>query len=310
MPLKRVKLSKFSSVAVIPCKGIGDALLMMIASCQLQKAGCAVTTFHPALSELENWFPGQRFATLPPLKELAHFSLVIAENDNSERMDQLRTLPNLSIFYPTYFSYKHPELTSLDYAFDPTKPMTENIAKGVAMLLGHQTPSKENGLSPPEHLVHKRFLRRVVIHPTSSSVEKNWDRYAIVAKDLKKRGFEPVIAVSGKEREMWQEFNPPFFATLADLAAFIYESGFVIGNDSLIGHLASNLQIPTLIIADDAGRMRLWRPGWLEGAVLTPAPWIPNFGFCRLRKKAWKRWISPRRVSHHFLRAFQSLIDA
>jgi heptosyltransferase III len=305
-------LTRWKKAAVIPCKGIGDALLMMIASYQLHKAGSAVTTFHPALGELQNWFPGQKFAPLPPLEELAAFSLIVVENDNSEKIDQLRALhkkgvfPHLSIFYPTHSPYKHPPLNPQDIAFDATRPMAENIANGIAKLLGSETPSKENGLAPPHHLIHKRHLRRIVIHPTSSLAEKNWDGYARVAAQIKARGFEPVIAVSAKEKGAWQEFNPPHFATLADLAAFVYESGFVIGNDSLIGHLASNLQIPTLIIADDKKRMQLWRPGWLEGGVLTPADWIPR----RLRKRAWKRWISARRVSNDFLRSFQGLIDA
>jgi hypothetical protein len=92
----------------------------------------------------------------------------------------------------------------------------------------------------------------------------------------------------------------PEFSNLDDLAMYVYQSGFVIGNDSLVGHLASNLQIPTIIVADKNERMKLWRPGWLEGSVVTLSPWVPRWKFF---EKNWQHFISSARV----LRAFDDL---
>jgi len=278
IPLRKVK--------VLPCKGIGDALLMLIAAERLHSAGYDVTTVHPKLPELQNWFPHLKFGTEWLFSE---DEWIVVENDNSPRVNNLKKeqRDRLSIFYPTYRAGKHGPLSPLDCAFDEEKPMAENIAASIASLLKMET-SKENGMTPPPHLIYRLHRQRVLIHHTSSLENKNWlkEKFQEVAEGLKRRGFEPVFV---------QEFP-----SLDDLAAYVYQSGYVIGNDSLVGHLASNLQIPTLIVADKQERMKLWRPGWQEGSVVTLASWIPSWKFF---EKNWKYFISSGRV----LRAFDEL---
>jgi heptosyltransferase III len=278
---------KNSKVVILPCHGIGDALLMLIAAERLQSEGYEVVTVHPKLPELQPWFPHLN------LKAEWLFSgdeWIIAENDNSERIGWLKKdhRPELSIFYPTYLASKHGEISPLDRVFDPAKPMAENIALATASLLQLEEPNKHNGITPLPHLRYRNRRHRVLIHHTSSSSEKNWlkEKFDEVAYGLRRRGYDPV-------------FVQPC-DTLSDLAGYIYESGFVIGNDSLIGHLASNLQIPTLIISDKSDRMKLWRPGWLEGSVVTLSPWIPAWKFFDTN---WQYFISSYRV----LRCFDNL---
>jgi heptosyltransferase-3 len=276
-----------NKVVILPCRGIGDALLMLIAAERLQTQGYEVVTVHPKLPELQTWFPHLKFAT----EWLFNGDeWIIAENDNSERIGLLKKdqRSHLSIFYPTYLSSKHGELSPLDRIFDPSKPMAENIATATASLLQLPDPIKHNGITAPPDLIHRHRRHRVLIHHTSSSSEKNWlkEKFDEVALGLRKRGFEPV-------------FVRPC-DTLSELAAYIYESGFVIGNDSLVGHLASNLQIPTLIISDKSDRMKLWRPGWLEGSVITLSDWLPTWKFF---EKNWQYFIS----SHRVLRSFDNL---
>jgi ADP-heptose:LPS heptosyltransferase len=86
------------------------------------------------------------------------------------------------------------------------------------------------------------------------------------------------------------------FESLDQVAACIFESGLLVGNDSLLGHLASNMNIDHIVIADSEKKMRLWRPGWHPGTIITPPSWIPNLKFLRLREKEWKRWISVNKV--------------
>jgi heptosyltransferase-3 len=273
-------------VKILPCKGIGDALLMLIAAERLHSAGYDVSTIHPKLPELQNWFPHLKFGTEWTFSD---DEWIIAENDNSERVNALKKeqRDRLSVFYPTYLASKHGPLSPLDRVFEANKPMADNIAASMASLLETEK-SKENGVTPPPHLNHRLHRRRVLIHHTSSLEDKNWlkEKFQEVAQGLKRRGYEPVFV--------------PEFSSLDDLAAYVYQSGYVIGNDSLVGHLASNLQIPTLIVADKEERMKLWRPGWLEGSVVTLAPWIPSWKFF---EKNWKYFISSGRV----LRTFDEL---
>lgn len=308
-------MTESKTAAVVCAGGIGDGLLMMVASHRLQHAGFHVTTYHNKLHELAEWFPDHTFASMPEdIKEtFTKYTLVILQNDNTPRartlidLYRVGTLRNLSVFYPTYETGKHAPLTSWDRVFDPKESMVSNIATSIASLLQSKERSTNNGIVPKETLKHRRYLYRVVIHPTSSAQKDMWHkaRFFACAHHLKKRGFEVVFAVSSQERPDWIDvetsgFHLPKFNTLDDLASFVYESGYVIGNDSLIGHLASNMHIPTLIISNDAKRMQLWRPGWLKGTIVTPSRLIPNFKGSRLREKRWREWITPRKVLKHF----------
>jgi heptosyltransferase III len=305
------------TAAILPALGIGDALLMMIASHQLKLEGYRVTTFHDSLPELSSWFPGHHLKTFPSLETwietLDSFDLILIENDNSPKIQHSLEAfrPRLSIFYPTYSASKHAPLAMQDYVFNSDLPMADNIAESIATFLDLAIPSKENGLLPPPTLTHRLKKEQVIIHPTSRIPTKNWkaDGFLDVALKLKIKGFQPIFCVGPSERQAWKNIEEEGlilgnFPTLAELAAAVYESGFVIGNDSLIGHLASNLGIPTLIIANDEKRMRLWRPGWQKGHLVLPPLYLPNWKFLRLRDQKWQHFITPSKV----LRSFNDLL--
>lgn len=287
-----------SNVAVLPAQGIGDALLMMIASHRLHTQGHAVTTVHDALPQLKPWFPDH---DLQKSTDLDRFDLIIVENDNSPKIKQLieRYRERLAIFYPTYSPNKHAPLANSDRVFNPDLPMADNIAEATG------STDKNNGIVPPMNLSHRSKPKQVVIHPTSRVAFKNWraEGFVKVAHALKEQGYEPVFCVGPDERASWAHVKLPSLSTLSDLAALIYESGFVIGNDSVAGHLASNLNIPTLIIADDEKRMRLWRPGWRQGKLVLPSPYLPNWKFFR---KRWQRFVTPDQVLNTFQKLFSS----
>ena len=293
------------TAAVLPALGIGDALLMMIASHQLLKAGYRVTTYHHALPQLSAWFPGHNIQSQATPEALAHCDLILAENDNSAKIKTLiqEHRSRLAIFYPTYREQKHGPLSPLDRAFDPTLPMVQNIALAIQSLLGAAALSCENGIEPPSHLIRCEDTTQVLIHPTSREKMKNWSRrgFIAVAKELKRRGDAPLICVSPQEKEEWKEVEEEGLALAApaDLAAFaalVYASKAVIGNDSLAGHLASNLGIDAFVIANDPVRMQLWRPGWHPAHLILP-PWqLPNPRWLPLRERHWQRFISPKKV--------------
>lgn len=308
---------RIKKAAVLPALGIGDALLMMIASHQLKEQSYEVTTFHDELIQLKDWFPGQSFKKAKELNidDLSAFDLIILENDNSLRIKELlnRYRQVISIFYPTYSPQKHALLTPHDFAFDPSVSMVQNIARSIATLLHLRRPSTSNGITPPPFLVHKKHLKRVLLHPTSRNPAKNWTTsgFLRLAQALVKKGYSPLFCISPAEKEKWTPLLSSMeVANLTDLtalAACVYESGAVIGNDSLLGHLGSNLGLPTLVIANDEQRMRLWKPGWTEGTLVLPPKWTPNFKGFRCKDNYWQSFISHKKVLSRFEKLLSTL---
>ena len=309
-------------VAVIPSIGIGDGLIMMVVSHRLYCQGFVVTTFSKPLIELQKWFQGHTFMERPPLDLLestfAPFDLVILQNDNSPFSKKLISLYQegklkaLSIFYPSYEEAKHTSLSPIDRVFNENRCMVDNAARAISSLLGLNHFSKNNGFILDESYIHRRYKNRVLFHPTSLDEKRNWpaQKFLHVATTLQNQGFQPVFILAPHERANWEPllqnlFDMPLFPTLEELAAYAFESGYLIGNDSGIGHLCSNLHIPTLIISNRKKYMRLWRPGWYRGDIATPPSWIPNFKGTRLRENKWKHWISTSQV----LKKFHKLLD-
>lgn len=298
---------------MIPAQGIGDGLMMMVAAHRLHMQGYAVTTFHSFLSELAPWFPEHHFCPLSAENQyesvISPFDLILVQNDGTQRTHLLKNLfpDKVACFYPSYEATKYPPLAPLDRVFDAAKPMVDNIAHAIASLFALKEVSKNNGILPPPELKYRSHKNRVLIHPSGSTSAKTWaeKRFLALAHRLKALEYDVQWILPPAERPHWLSsgFPVPLFPTLSELAAYIYESGYLIGNDSGPGHLASNLQIPTLIIADRADRMRLWRPGWLLGEIATPPAWIPNLKGMRLRETQWEHFIFPSQV----LRRFQKL---
>lgn len=286
-----------TSVAVLPARGIGDALLMMIAAHQCQQAGYRSVLYHTPLCELSGWFPEDVIEPFLARGKALTCDLIIAENDNSAYIHYLLNhhRSQLSLWYPSYKQSKHAPLAPQDYIFNPQLSMADNSALALAQLIGC-APSTNNGITPPVTLTHRAQSQRVIIHPTSSSTDKMWglSRYIQLGKRLAAVGFEPLFVVPESEKHLDLP-SVTVTPTLADLATLVYESGYAIGNDSLLGHLASNLAIPTLILARSEAHMQLWRPGWHPGRILLPPSWVPT--------TYWKQGIRPKRA----LKAFKQL---
>lgn len=309
-------------LAVVCGEGVGDLLLMMIACQEYKKAGYEVTIFSQHLASFGKWFEG--FSSRPhiPIDDYRQvfpsFDVVLLQHENSPRAKSLcllreeRIIPHLIVFYHQYQESKHGPVNSTDFAFDYTKSAVENISFAVQKLMQLPSPPKENGLKIPSHLVHKKYPKRVIIHPTSSNTQKNWlpSKFVSLAKKLRSKGFQPVFTVSKKERPDWvflQEMgiDVPLLLSLDELAQKIYESGFFIGNDSGPGHLASYLQIPLITISALHSGTYHWKPGWLEGQVVVPPPWTPNLKGLRLKQTNWQHFITVKKV----LKTFDKLIN-
>lgn len=292
--------------AVIPAAGIGDALIMLIASHHLRTLDHEVTTFHRQLPSFGRWLEKGEY--LQPIENsYPSFDAILLQHDNTLIARQIVSLrkngASVFIFYPTYLESKHgPLINPLDYAFDHNLTMAENCQRGsIALFGGHATLF--NGLHPLPELSHRKHRRRVLLHPTSADEKKNWPKgkFLRLAELLEEKNFEPCFILSPAEKKAWPEVESPDLPTLEDLASLIYESDYFIGNDSGPGHLASYLSIPHLIIAQDERMMRRWRPGWHQGQIIYPPRWLPNLKGLRLRENKWKQFISINSVLNQFI---------
>jgi hypothetical protein len=275
----------------------------------LQLNGFEVTTFHPSLFQLQSWFPNLSIAPSPKefIPYLNEAEAIFIFLEKSPRMQQI--LSYALAHHGKKTTVLNPIATAnRDYPFweqgqfDGTKSFVDNLYAFCKRKFPVTT--KSNGITPPAYLRFRKEARRVLIHPTSSRPNKNWDKekFITLASALKARGYRPEWLLSEKERKEWDaaSFPAPLFDSLNTLAHYIYESGFLIGNDSGPGHLSSCLNIPTMTLFCNKKASLFWRPGWGQVTTLCPNPWVPNLKGIRLRDKFWQKWISVERVLKTF----------
>jgi hypothetical protein len=302
-----------SRYAVFSCLGLGDGLIALVLSNNLHLNGGAVTTFHPFLEGLQEWFPHLPLRQFPPLEDiervLKEFDYFFILYEKTPWMQAVLT--HCQKHYPGQTTVLNPIATTRrDYAyweegrFNGRISFVENLYAFCKDILRFSVVTKANGLEVPEHVKTKRFSHRVILHPTSSREGKNWpkEKYIALAERLHSQGLEPSFLLTQEERKKWklERFLSPLFLNQPEMAAFVCESGYMIGNDSGIGHLASCLNVPTLTICRSAHSARFWRPAWAPGKVLTPSGWIPNLKGLRWRDKHWKKWISVEQALKSF----------
>lgn len=280
--------------AVVCASGLGDALLSMVIAYNLAQTGFRVTTFSSILCELKDWFPSTPILPHPSHENFystfAAFDTVIAADHSM--ISEAHCFDNHLIVLN-------------ENAFDKTKTMVENLRLVCSHQLQLIGAEKSNGVKPPASLKWRLHSQRVILHPSSSDAKKNWpaSKYIALARELEKEGYDPYFCVSPLEHIEWKNAvsvkRLPFFPQLDTLAAFIYESGYLIGNDSGLGHLASALNIPTLSLFARKGYSNLWRPGWGFGRVVSPPPILPG---SYLKQKYWKDLLSVGRVRKAFMK--------
>jgi hypothetical protein len=289
--------------AVFSCLGLGDGLIALILANNLYLHGHKVTLFHPFLGQLQEWFPHIPIRPYPPkLEEFDRYFIIFETTDWMQAV-----LKECLEKHRKRTTVLNPIATpNADYAyweegrFDGNKPFAENLFFYCRNVLGLPKATKSNGITIPKGVTPRKYPKRVIIHPTSSRPGKNWPRekFLRLAEKLKREGFEPAFTVSPNERKDWPE--APLFATLSDLVAFVCESGYMIGNDSGVGHLASCLGLPTLTLCRNERTANFWRPAWSPGKVCLPVSWLPNIKGMRWRDEHWQWGISVGKVLGSF----------
>lgn len=291
---------------------LGDGLIFAVLANNLAKHGRRVTLYSPHLVELGAWIPSYTILPIPAFEDLKEklqecdeifiemHDLPIIHRIHSMRKElgsKLRFLCPLGSLFP---------LESIDYVFNRNRCMVENVLAFVATL--GIPPENSIGIVPPKGLHHRGNKSKVAMHALSANVSKNYPlaKFKKIAEKLTQLGYEPVFLAHTKE-----SFTPPdpfsvfTFKNAEELASFLYECGFFIGNDSGPGHLASALNIPGMIVTKSEKKSRLWRPGWKKMEIIYPSNWVPNIRGLRLRDKLWQKLIFPKRI----LRTFDKVVQ-
>lgn len=268
-------------ICVVPAQGLGDFVIFHIASFHLQKMGHEVITI--TRHQLGKWVKDYQFAT-----EILPCDAIFLQHDNTPFAEKIRKNDHVYTFLGSYRPEKHAPLKKgFDYVANPNLTMVDSVILSLKELFNIEA-SSDNGLRPLPGLVHRKHPKRIAIHTTSGELKRNFPekKFKAFANWAEKEGFEPVFL--------------PLFNQLEELASFLYESGYFIGNDSGPAHLASSLGIPNLVIGKQVKHLKIWRPGWGNGSVLTPPKWIPNLKGLRFRDKYWKTLITSKMVIKSF----------
>jgi hypothetical protein len=291
-----MKLHHDGAIAVALPQPIGDSLIALVLVENLVRNGYEPVVFGWVAEQLADWFPHITVGRADDYR--AAFDTVIEVRPTSYASSLSRSGSTLCLdALPEYGGSKH---------------MIERIVDIAVNVLHLNDVTRSNGMVVPASVARGRVANRVVIHPTGSHPEKMWGsaKFLALSRVLTRRQMQPSFLVSPDELADWRDiathrYEINALSRLSDVATWIAESAWFIGNDSGLGHLASSIGVPTLTLFMRRGLARSWRPGWGPGAVALPPAVLPFGG---LRERLWKRLLTVRRVSaaFHSLRAAQS----
>jgi heptosyltransferase-3 len=288
---KSVRLASIRRVAFVMSNAIGDSLVSMVIVQNLRASGIDVCVFGTPIYALRHWFPHVEIHPLP------------READCAARLEPFDAVVQMHRHQPfAHLAGAHPhviDLHDIEYA-DAHGCMAERFVQFCRTRFGIVTGTTENGITAPATLKHRRYRHRVVIHPEASTDDKRWSRarFIALARRLQALGYEVCFVIAPSERARWTELETlgiaaPAFDDLHALACWVYESGWFIGNDSGIGHLASNVSVPTISLFRRRAVAERWRPAWGTVRVVLPWQWLPT---SRLKEKFWREALTCRRV--------------
>jgi len=299
-------------VAVLSCLGLGDGLISLVLSHNLHKNGYDVVTFHPCLKALQEWFPHLPIEPLSSLslEDFASYDKVFLFHEKTPRMLEIQEFclehhPEKIVVLNPIATLKNDYPFWENGKFDGSKTFVDNLVKYCTSELKLKEVTKSNGMVLPAGIKLRKYPKRIVIHPTSSQESKNWpwEKFEGLSQLIEKEGWEPQFLLTKEEKARYPSCRSPEINNLSEMAAYVAESGAMVGNDSGVGHLASCLGLPTVTICRNKEVSYFWRPAWSEGKVIAPPAWLPNLKWMRWRDRHWKKFIPIDKV----FKAFQEL---
>jgi ADP-heptose:LPS heptosyltransferase len=283
-------------VAIAMSNAIGDTLVMMVVVRNLLRQGVSVTVYGRTAHALRSLFPDVDIV-LPPEDDDAYIA-VLRDYPTVLQMHDHQPIDGLAKRLSTVRTLRETEYAKQGGC------MAERFAEYARHTLGVAQVSIDNGMVPPAGKQHRLHRQRVVIHPEATTDDKRWGtaRFIRLAALLRRQGYEPHFVLAPHERARWPQLaangiSAPQFGNLYELAEWIYESGWFIGNDSGIGHLASNLGIPTLSLFRRRGNAQRWKPAWGQAQVALGWQWLPG---ASMKERYWRQTLRCTRVMRQF----------
>jgi hypothetical protein len=289
-------------IAFLVSNKLGDSLLLLPLAHNLVRSGHRVTVFGQQAHALSSWLPGLDVRPVPSegVSALAQFdSLFQMDVDQPIALDPHncpRPLRSLTMWLRQ----------------QPPQPrlFLDELRHFAKAVYGIEDWSAACGLVTQHPERWRQNRRRIVIHPTAGSAERYWSdsKFIQLAQRLCRDGHDVAFVVEEREAAAWQAaaqgqpFTVNHFESLQALGDYIHESGYLIGNDSGIGHLASALGVPTVTISHRPRNMLRWRPQWAPG-VIVPHLWLPLRAW---RRKYWRLAVTVAAVTRS-LRQLQKM---
>jgi len=311
-------LIKKARITLVAFDSLGDSLIYLMIAENLRINDYEVTFYSGLIHQMQEWVPQLKVRPYPPVKqfdkEFDQYDFVImsppsfirAKMDESVLHEMRQKWALVCQKAPTSWFFNQRDrllnqlpgevldnLQNLLFCGGSIRSGKQLGLNVVEMALEYMKErmhlsslSRQVLISPPTGLQHRRYRKRIVISPDSAGPEKkNWSprRFLRLCHKLTEMGYEPNIVVAPKNYQTWKNmkgnvFSTPLFPNIGQLAAFIYESGALVANDSGNGHLASFLNVPVVTIYRKRNANFYWRPSWGPGVVICPKLRLPWFG--------------------------------
>ncbi|MBN1914936.1 MAG: glycosyltransferase family 9 protein [Parachlamydiales bacterium] len=288
--------------ALICSYGLGDGLIGCVVAYNLYINGYDVVVYHPFLKQLCRFFPYASFSLYPSegkiKRELSSFDRIVINGDKSCISQRIVAVAKrdfsdrTTVLYPSTCKKKN---LPGDFLWNQKISIGKNLENLCKENFFCERTFVNNGMCIPQ----KNKENLVIIHPTSSSLYKNWPKEKFIQLGIKiqKTGWKTLFVVMEKEKLLWQDISKSglelyAYANLDDLVEKIVMAKNMIGNDSGIAHLSSFCHLPTVTICSTHRKGTFWAPFASKNVSVYPAPWIFNVKGMRLRDYWWKRFVS------------------
>ncbi len=293
-------MEKISRVSFVSARGLGDALLTMTLAYRLQQKGTEVEFYSDVLYGMRAYFPDVQ--VFPFLNHSSSVTEVLEQCDYCIFADGMIS-PNMEIPEGLQHFILDRKIQSRRVGY------VESFAQQLSQVAMDLTGGCwENGLQLPAQYQRKRYARRIVLHPTSSDLDKDWPmpKFVKLGQRLIRAGYEPVFILTDKEKSYQEAATAGGIEyvclSLEELVPYLYESGAMVANDSGPGHLGAFAGLPVISMFPKFSRSVMWRPvGPNVTVVVPPFRLIGKRGSCH-----WKLILGVSRVYRTLMAALNT----
>ncbi len=286
-----------TNVLLFASSRLGDQLITMVVAYNLYLSGVKLLVFADYIYQLRHWFPWCDIRKAEAWRDESRCKVVNGNFICCSVFEE--DIPKKLLEYG-----KSIVLSKFTCFHAGTMVDAMSAVSKFAIKLDHY--QRLNGIIPIQGLSYRLYHRCVLIHPLSQESFKEWlpSKFLLLAREIKKLGFSPKFVVPPLSENNWcfvkKEFEVKVFSSISEWAAFIYQSGYVIGNDSGGAHLASCLNIPSLVIAGRETPLKRWVPDWFRSVAIFPERWKIFWMPTRLKQSVWKYCLTVKSVSRQF----------